>query len=97
MTVRVQNQRLMRLRPCRLLCQISGFFISAGFIIIISIVIIIISRKPPNETIAGKRFKERPEQRVFRFSHSSVVSDTRFQAEKIGKMAGERSAGVPEI
>jgi hypothetical protein len=51
-------------------------------------------RKSPDETIAGKRFKERPEQRVFRFSHSSVVSDTKTQAERIARMAGNR---VPEI
>jgi hypothetical protein len=97
MTVRVQNQRLMRLRPCRLLCQILGFFLFAGVIIIISIPIIIMHRRVPDETIAGKRFKERPEQRVFRFSHSSIVSDTKFQAEQIGRMAGDRSAGVPGI
>jgi hypothetical protein len=60
-------------------------------------VISIINRRSPGETIAGKRFKERPGQRVFRFGHASVASDTKFRAEKIGKMAGDRSAGVPEI
>jgi hypothetical protein len=60
-------------------------------------VIIIINRRSPGETITSKRFKERPEQRVFRFSHASVVSDAKFQAEQNGKMADDRSAGVPEI
>jgi hypothetical protein len=58
---------------------------------------IIITRRSADETVVGERFKERPEQRVFRLSHASVGSDTTFQAEQIGRMAGNRSAGVPEI
>lgn len=57
----------------------------------------VINRRSPDETIADQRFKERPEQRVFRFSHASVVSDPKFQAEQIGRIAGSRSAGVSEI
>ena len=95
MTLRVQNQRLMRLGRVSCFAWILGFFCSAGFIIIISLVITIM--RSPDEAIAGERFKERPEQRVFRFSHASVVSDTKLQAEQIGRMAGNRSAGVPEI
>ena len=71
-----------------------GLFLSRWLKIIISILIIIMHRKSPDGTIAGKRFKERSDQRMFRFSHSSVVSDTKFQAERIGRMAGNR---VPEI
>jgi hypothetical protein len=87
----------MRLGPCRLLCLILGFFYSVGFIIIVSIRIIVISRRSPDETIADERFKERPEQRIFRFSHASVVSDPKFKAEQIGRTAGSHSAGVSEI
>jgi hypothetical protein len=72
-------------------------FYSAGFVITIGIIITIIIRRSPGETIAGKRFKERPDPRVLRVSHASVASDTKFQAEQIGKMVGDRSAGVPEI
>jgi hypothetical protein len=54
-------------------------------------------KKSPDETIADERFRERPEQRVFRFSHSSVVSDTKFQTERIGRMVSNCSVGVPEI
>jgi len=74
-----------------------GPFYSAGFIINISIVIIIMYRRSPVETIAGKRFRERPELRVLRFRHASVASDTKLEAKQIGSMAGGRSAAVPEI
>jgi hypothetical protein len=51
----------------------------------------------PDRTIAGERFKERPELRGFRFSHAPIVSNTEFLAEHACRMAGNRAAGVPEI
>jgi hypothetical protein len=74
-----------------------SFFYSAGSIIIVFIRIMVINRRSPNETIGDERFKERLEPRAFRFSHASVVSDPKFQAEQIGRIAGSRSVGVSEI
>jgi len=96
-TLGIHKERLMPSRPCRLLCRVLDFLYSAGFVILIFIAITIISRKSPGETFAGKRFRERSRQRGFRFSHLSVSSDTKFQAEQIVTMAGDRSIGVPEI